>query len=263
MAKQFWAVNAQGQSLVYSDRKKFWWLLSLAYPILPLAGLALYAYTGHTMALALPILLSHVCMPLIDYVVGEDVNNPPEEVVPELEQDRYYRWLTWITVPLHFVTLLACAWWVGTNEMSWGAILLLAYVAGMHSGLGLNTGHELGHKYTSTEQWLARLVLAVPVYGHFTVEHGQGHHRSVATPEDHASSRICSPHPKRSGCLGYAQHHAAVVCHCGYFAIWTCLCIWLGHGALFNASQLHCLVAADIGQLHRALRFVARQIAQW
>lgn len=190
MAKQFWAVNAQGQSLVYSDRKKFWWLLSLAYPILPLAGLALYAYTGHTMALALPILLSHVCMPLIDYVVGEDVNNPPEEVVPELEQDRYYRWLTWITVPLHFVTLLACAWWVGTNEMSWGAILILAYVAGMHSGLGLNTGHELGHKYTSTEQWLARLVLAVPVYGHFTVEHGQGHHRSVATPEDHASSRM-------------------------------------------------------------------------
>jgi alkane 1-monooxygenase len=37
---------------------------------------------------------------------------------------------------------------------------------------------------------LARLVLAVPVYGHFTVEHGQGHHRSVATPEDHASSRM-------------------------------------------------------------------------
>jgi alkane 1-monooxygenase len=66
----------------------------------------------------------------------------------------------------------------------------LAYVAGAGSGLGLNTGHELGHKYTAIEQWLARLVLAVPVYGHFTVEHGQGHHRWVATPEDHASARM-------------------------------------------------------------------------
>ena len=190
MAKQFVAVRAQGQNLTYSDRKKFWWLLSLAYPILPLLGIALYAYSGHTMSLAVPIFLSHVCMPLLDYLVGEDVNNPPEEVVPELDQDRYYRWLTWVTVPLHFISLIACAWWVGTHDMSWGAILLLAYVAGMHSGLGLNTGHELGHKYTVTEQCLARLVLAVPVYGHFTVEHGQGHHRSVATPEDHASSRM-------------------------------------------------------------------------
>jgi alkane 1-monooxygenase len=69
-------------------------------------------------------------------------------------------------------------------------LLLLAYVAGTDAGLGLNTGHELGHKQTAIEQWLARLVLAVPAYGHFTVEHGRGHHRHVSTPEDHASSRM-------------------------------------------------------------------------
>jgi alkane 1-monooxygenase len=33
-------------------------------------------------------------------------------------------------------------------------------------------------------------VLAVPAYGHFTVEHGRGHHKAVATPEDHASARM-------------------------------------------------------------------------
>ena len=67
---------------------------------------------------------------------------------------------------------------------------MFAYVAGAGSGLGINTGHELGHKQTVVEQWLARLVLAVPAYGHFTVEHGRGHHRWVSTPEDHASARI-------------------------------------------------------------------------
>ena len=70
MAKQFVAMSAQGQNLTYSDRKKFGWLLSLAYPILPLLGIALSAYSGHTMSLAVPIFLSHVCMPLLDYLVG-------------------------------------------------------------------------------------------------------------------------------------------------------------------------------------------------
>ena len=190
MTISYVATNAQGDRVVYRDRKRLLWLLSLSYPLLPLLGLALHAWTGYEIMLGVPLVLGHGLMPLLDWLVGEDVNNPPEDVVPQLEQDRYYRWLTWATVPLHFVALIACAWWVGTQSLSWGALFLLAYVAGAGSGLGLNTGHELGHKYTAIEQWLARLVLAVPVYGHFTVEHGQGHHRWVATPEDHASARM-------------------------------------------------------------------------
>ena len=34
------------------------------------------------------------------------------------------------------------------------------------------------------------MVLAVPAYGHFMVEHNRGHHTKVATPEDSASSRM-------------------------------------------------------------------------
>ena len=37
---------------------------------------------------------------------------------------------------------------------------------------------------------MARIVLAVPFYGHFCIEHNRGHHRHVATPEDPASSRM-------------------------------------------------------------------------
>jgi len=33
-------------------------------------------------------------------------------------------------------------------------------------------------------------VLAVPVYGHFWIEHNRGHHRDVSTPEDPASARM-------------------------------------------------------------------------
>ena len=179
-----------GQPVTWRDGKRLGWLLSVVYPLMPLFGVALHAWTGQPISLALPLVTGYVLMPLLDALIGEDLNNPPEAVVPQLEADRYYRWLTWTTVPLYFVTLIGCAWWAGTQALPWWALIVLAYVAGTNSGMGLTTGHELGHKHNATEQWLARLILAVPAYGHFTVEHGRGHHRWVSTPEDHASARM-------------------------------------------------------------------------
>jgi alkane 1-monooxygenase len=190
MARTLHALSNTGKPVTYRDRKRAWWSLSVLYPLMPFTGIAAHAASGWQIALALPLLISYGLMPLLDALIGEDLSNPPEEVVAQLEADRYYRWLTWATVPLHFVALIGCAWWVGMQALSWWAVVLLGYVAGAGSGLGINTGHELGHKNTRLEQWLARLVLAVPAYGHFTVEHGRGHHRWVATPHDHASSRM-------------------------------------------------------------------------
>jgi alkane 1-monooxygenase len=190
MSEIYVAIGPAGTPVHYVDRKRWAWALSVVYPLMPLLGPWAHHVTGWQIALGLPLVISYGLMPLLDALIGEDLNNPPEAVVPQLEADRWYRWLTWLTVPLHFVALIGCAWWAGTQPLSWWALLILAYVAGTGSGLGLNTGHELGHKYTRLEQWLARLVLAVPAYGHFTVEHGRGHHRWVATPEDHASARM-------------------------------------------------------------------------
>jgi alkane 1-monooxygenase len=190
MTTTYRALDSTGHSVEYTDRKRVWWALSVVYPLLPFLGMWLHSLTGQPIALGLPLLISYGLMPLLDHLIGEDENNPPEAVVPQLDADRYYRWLTWATVPLHFVALIGCAWWVGTQALPWWAVLMLAYVAGTDSGLGINTGHELGHKHTAIEQWLARLVLAVPAYGHFTVEHGRGHHRFVSTPQDHASARM-------------------------------------------------------------------------
>jgi alkane 1-monooxygenase len=184
------ATLPSGQTVQYRDRKRWAWMLSVVWPLMPFAGLAAHHASGYQIALALPLLISYGLMPLLDALIGEDLSNPPEAVVQQLDGDRYYRWLTWATVPLHFVALIGCAWWAGTQALSWWGFLILAYVAGTDAGLGLNTAHELGHKHNAWEQWLARLVLAVPAYGHFTVEHGRGHHRWVATPEDHASSRM-------------------------------------------------------------------------
>lgn len=181
---------ATGAAIRYSDRKRWLWSMSVLYPLLPCLGIALHAITGQQAWLLLPLAIGYVLGPLLDYFVGEDPSNPPESIVPQLEQDLYYRILTYAVVPMHFVSLIAAAWWVGTQELSWWAFAGLAMVAGMASGLGINTGHELGHKKSTLERTLAKIVLAAPAYGHFWIEHNRGHHRDVATPEDPASARM-------------------------------------------------------------------------
>ena len=159
-------------------------------PLVPLLGLVLYFRYGNEWVLIIPLSINYIIIPILDWLFGMDINNPPEEIVPQLEEDRYYRYLTWVTVPLHFVTLIAVAWFVGTQDISLAAVLVLAITAGAYSGLGVNTAHELGHKKTTIEQTLAKIALTIPAYGHFCVEHNRGHHRHVATPGDPASARM-------------------------------------------------------------------------
>jgi alkane 1-monooxygenase len=94
---------------------------------LPLPGLWAHQAKGAQILLGLPLPISHGLMPLLDALIGEDGNNPPAGVVPQLEADRYYRyyryyrhyrWLIWATVPLHFAARVACAAWVGTHDLS-------------------------------------------------------------------------------------------------------------------------------------------------
>ena len=129
-------------------------------------------------------------VPVIDHLLPTDGSNPPEEVVPQLEQDSYYRVLTYLTVPIHYFTLIYTAYIVGTQNLPWHAVLGLALSVGVVNGLAINTGHELGHKKTKLERWLAKAVLAVVGYGHFLIEHNRGHHVDVATPNDPASAKM-------------------------------------------------------------------------
>jgi alkane 1-monooxygenase len=188
--KAYVATLSNGEQIEYVDRKRWFWMLSLGYALLPFAGIVLHAITGNEWWLGLPLLLTYVLGPALDWILGEDENNPPQEVISQLEQDHYYRRLTFISVPLHFLSFLGAAAYAATQGLSIGAYFCLAIVAGLTSGLAINSAHELGHKNSKIEKLLAKIALAVPAYGHFTVDHILGHHRNVSTPGDPASARM-------------------------------------------------------------------------
>lgn len=183
-------VAESGRVETYTDKKRLWWLASVIYPLFPLYAIALYQLTGSEWTLAIPMLLSYFGIPLLDYLLGEDPSNPPEEAVEELESDFYYRVLTWVTVPLHYVALIGALIFAMVADLSPLGWVILAMTAGLAGGVAVNTAHEMGHKRAAIDQWLAKFALAVPFYGHFSVEHNFGHHKHVATPEDPASARM-------------------------------------------------------------------------
>ena len=93
----------------YRDKKRHLWILSVFLPLVPLMWIYMYSLTGLEWMFAVPLFIAYIMIPAFDWLLGEDTNNPPEEIVPQLEEDRYYRYLTWITVPLHFVVLIVVA----------------------------------------------------------------------------------------------------------------------------------------------------------
>ncbi len=174
----------------YRDRKRYAWLLSLLVPATVLIGPALMLASGDVRALWIPAIFFYVVAPLLDWLLGEDLSNPPESAVPALDADRYYRRITYALVPVLWAAFIFSAWFVATHQLPWHGLLAMVLITGSVGGFSINLGHELGHKNTKLERWLAKLILAPTAYGHFFIEHNRGHHRDVATPLDPASSRM-------------------------------------------------------------------------
>ncbi|AKC41549.1 alkane 1-monooxygenase [Mycolicibacterium phlei] len=144
-------------------------------------------------------LLVYVILPLLDLRFGADGENAPDEVMEALENDKYYRYCTYIFIPFQYASFFLGAYyftatdlsWIGfDNGISWISKLGIALSIGVLGGVGINTAHEMGHKKDELERWLSKITLAQTFYGHFYIEHNRGHHVRVATPEDPASSRF-------------------------------------------------------------------------
>ena len=180
----------QAIEATWRDGKRYAWLLGMLVPSLPLmawgavelTGLGLFWFAGPFVVFGL--------FPLLDLIIGTDQENPPDSVIAWLEEDRYYRWCTYLYIPLQYASLVMACWLWSSGGLSTLDSIGLALTTGMVAGIAINTAHELGHKRASLERWLSKVALAQTGYGHFFIEHNRGHHVRVATPEDPASSRL-------------------------------------------------------------------------
>ena len=174
----------------WTDHKRYLWLFGLIVPLFPFMGGGLATLTGWSVFWFIGPILILGLIPAIDLLAGIDRSNPPDDLIAALEADKYYRWITYLFLPLQYLALVWACWlWAG-DTLSVVDKVGLALTVGTVAGVGINTAHELGHKKERVERWLAKIALAQSFYGHFYIEHNRGHHVRVATPVDPASSRV-------------------------------------------------------------------------
>ena len=174
----------------WTDGKRYAWLLGIIVPLSPFFAWFYWSLTDFGAFWFIGPVLVFVIFPLLDMAIGLDSTNPPDSVLKFLEQDRYYRWCTYLFIPIQFAGLVFACWLWSSGDLNTIESIGLALTMGVVGGIAINTAHELGHKRASSEKWLSRVALAQTGYGHFFIEHNRGHHVKVATPEDPASSRL-------------------------------------------------------------------------
>ena len=160
----------------------FW----LSLGMIPVAVLG--AVWGGVWVIGLPV-YSWVLFSILDAVCGLNEDNADLET-PETGL-KYYRAITLVWFPVQFCLLFWMIWYV-PQAAHLGALekILLFFGAGVVSGtIGINYSHELMHQKPAVERWMADLLLAMVLYGHFRSEHLRVHHLYIGTPRDPVTAR--------------------------------------------------------------------------
>ncbi|OAV43060.1 alkane 1-monooxygenase [Lewinella sp. 4G2] len=159
----------------------------IAY-LLPLAGY-LGIYFGGIWSFG-SIYVAFLLLPLLEFVLPTRTDTHPPEAEHERSRMRIFDYLLYLNLPLLAGAVIYLLVTVdGRSLETYELVGMICNVGLMIGTMGINVGHELGHRSDKFEQRIAQTLLLFGLYMHFFIEHNRGHHRHVATPLDPATSR--------------------------------------------------------------------------
>ncbi|MEX1188627.1 MAG: alkane 1-monooxygenase [Bacteroidia bacterium] len=139
----------------------------------------------------LPLAFAFGLIPFFELLLPKNKKNITENEEIELLKENKFDYMLWLSFPVQWGLLIFFIYSVSTNEYTALQLTGMTLGVGICSGvLGINAAHELGHRLSKFEQFLAQGLLLSSLYTHFFVEHNRGHHKYVATPHDPASARL-------------------------------------------------------------------------
>lgn len=161
------------------------YLAAFTIPVSAYIGIGLEGYWSFTT----PI-YSFILIPILEILLSRNTENLSENSRESRRINPVFDLMLYANIPIVFLLI----WIVGTKVSSgsyevyeyFGFAFSLGIVLGTN---GINVAHELGHRQTSPERFLGKLLLLPSFYMHFYIEHNFGHHLNAATPEDPATAR--------------------------------------------------------------------------
>jgi len=112
--------------------------------------------------------------------------NKPDE---KLRNEMAYNLILILILPIVIVLFYSGMWVVSNFDSKIWAGFLGASVGMATGSVGLPAAHELIHRTNKIFQNMGLITLLFCFYGHFSIEHINGHHSKVATEPDPATAR--------------------------------------------------------------------------
>lgn len=151
---------------------------------------ALKAFTSTGFWCWMPLLYPWIVIPTLEALIPANRKNLSEAEEELAKNDRTYDVILYLVVVCQFTALIIFLnSFTQPGLSNWdiaGRITAMGMLCGT---MGINVGHELGHRNKRFEQFLAKASLMTSMYMHFFIEHNKGHHKNVATPNDPSSAR--------------------------------------------------------------------------
>ena len=161
----------------------------LAALSLPLSAIIGFYFKEHW-SFFTPI-YAFIIIPVLELLLPQDTSNLEGKEREEKKKSMLFDWMLYLNLPLVFGLLAFLLWDVSNHSYQMyelvGLVLSMGIVLGTN---GINVAHELGHRHTGYERFMAKALLLPSAYMHFYIEHNRGHHKNVSTLEDPASSRL-------------------------------------------------------------------------
>ncbi|WP_442267381.1 alkane 1-monooxygenase [Tenacibaculum sp. ZS6-P6] len=128
-------------------------------------------------------------VPLADFFLKVDAVNFSKEQEEIEKNNKLYSLILYLTLPTQIFFLV---WFLFVIQDTSDTIDLIGRISAMGimcGVVGVNVGHELGHRKNRLEQLLGEILLLTSLETHFLPYHNAGHHFNVATPEDAATAK--------------------------------------------------------------------------
>ena len=148
------------------------------------------SFTSNGWLTFLPIVVFFGLVPTMELFFPPDKRNFSKEEEQVEKKQRIYTYILYATVPIQLAYLFyffIVIQDVGlTNLELIGRISAMGLMCGV---IGINVGHELGHRNNRLDEFWGEILLLTSLDTHFLPYHNGGHHFNVATPKDAATAR--------------------------------------------------------------------------
>ena len=141
-----------------------------------------------------PLIVFFIFVPLLEFLFNPDKKNFTKEEEQQEKGNKLYTYILYLTLPIQIGFL--GFFFIAIQEVDLTTLEIVGRVfsMGLMCGvLGINIGHELGHRNNRFDELIGEILLLTSLNTHFLPYHNGGHHFNVATPNDAATARKNEP----------------------------------------------------------------------